>query len=90
MNAYAGGAEYNVYSHSNIDYYPSLEFGIYQSRVHELIPVEESDPPVKRFGPLIILGAEMRWKPMERFHIGPRLNLGVGGIFFTSLLFSAD
>lgn len=90
VSAYAAGAEFDVFSSKKFDFLASLEVGAYQAHLAQLIPVTESDRPIKSFGELLIAGVEMRYKLYEKFHFGPRLYFGGGTISFTSLLLNAS
>jgi hypothetical protein len=90
VNALAAGGEFKFLSKAKWDLYASAELAIYQARLTELIPVTESSPPIKRIGGLVIAGAELRYKPMENFHFGPRIHLATGNIVFTSLLLTGS
>jgi hypothetical protein len=90
VSTYAAGAEINFSSSRAIDLLASLELAMYFANMKDLIPVVESNPPIRRAGPLAIAGAEVRFKPMEKFHVGPRLYLGTGAISFISFLVNAS
>lgn len=90
ISVYAVGTEMIYLRTKDVDYLGSFELGIYQSSLAELIPITESNPPIRRFGALAILGAEFRYKVAERFHIGPRIQVAVGGITFYNVLLSTS
>jgi hypothetical protein len=90
LNTYALGAELLLSTSNKIDYLASAEAGFYHTHLSEIIPVTESNAPIKKIGGLLIAGAELRYKPLEKLHIGSRLYFGGGNISFVSFLFNAS
>ena len=90
VSAFAGGTDLLFYTNQGMDLLATFEIGGYKANFTELVPITESESPFRKAGVLYIAGAEFRYRPFDKFTIGPRLYLATGTISFFSTLLSAS
>ncbi len=72
------GAEADLSFDPMFDFIVSLEAGLIKSNFDKMIPVVENEWPLKKAGMVFFFSSEARFKPLDRFYLGPKLSLGAG------------